>query len=214
MKTRKDNALCILLTVVLCAIVFIGCPENGSTTQGAGQGDNMTTEEESDFVLTIWAEEPALTVDELYNNWGFVINTELKNQSGQDVEIIVHILFWPYIQNWQRSGSLSHHHAPFVLLVPNNGAIRREPAWTRPPFDEPHEFIRLIVGVEGSWGDGTNNVNMMTLPVGTHEVRVAARFGLRNELPDDLPLRLPMSTGYTHTVWSNTIEITVLPSEQ
>ena len=145
------------------------------------------------FVLTISAEETSLPQGD--NFFGFYV--ELKNNSGQDLEIIVDILFWPHIPNWRSDEVATDMPERRTIFFPKNGVIRHEP-WS-PPFDRPARFG--YGGGSGYYGDEW----VEWLPVGTHELSVGAVFYIICEQG-----RENQRVG----VRSDTIVLTVLPSVQ
>ena len=137
---------------------------------------------QGDFILTISVEETTLPRGEHY--W---VTAEFKNQSGKDMEIVVDMLFWPYIPNWYTDPI--DMPGPQKILFPNNGVIRCEPGWDSPPYDET---TRFAVG-----GGGYGQYSERHLPVGKHELRFYARFCISGE---NQPIE----------IISNTIELTVI----
>jgi len=129
-----------------------------------------------DFVLTISVEETTLPQGE-----NFRVHVELKNNSGEDHEIVHVFLFWPHIPNWhlleEWGGIVIDPPAPQSRFFPANGILRNINL-------DGHESEAWLIG--------------FTLEPGTHELRFAATFNLR--LQDDFqPIQ----------VWSNPITLTV-----
>jgi len=124
-----------------------------------------------DFTLTISVVECTLTRDQLFHR-NFEFYLELENNSGKDLEIIAGVLFWPRIPNW-RPCSTNAYARPETMIFPKDGVIRREPVLSSPPFDAP---VRFGEGSSGFYGVGNPGRDSTTLPVGTHELIVEARF--------------------------------------
>ena len=144
-----------------------------------------------DFELTISVEETSLPQGE-----NFRVHVELKNNSGQDLEIVYIFLFGVDIPGWNPcdcgcddcpddgececpvSGELPE---PLSRFFPANGVIRN--IWRE------HELE--------TWPIASN-----TLEPGTHELRFSARFHVnygQNDLPHDRQIEF----------WSNTVVLTV-----
>jgi hypothetical protein len=148
-----------------------------------------------DFKVTITVEEDTLTYDELRG--GFEVYAELKNISGRDVEIETTEggIFFPRIPNWR--DIIMRDMSALNVILPPNGAIRREPYWGLELLGEPRSFIVGPRGYEG----GNDISGREWLPVGTHELRVLSMFYIIDE---DGRKRFM-------EVWSNMITLTVLP---
>jgi len=136
---------------------------------------------DEDFVLTISVEETTLPQGE-----NFIVNVELKNNSGEDKEIVHVFLFWPHIPNWH--------------LLEEWGGIAIDPPYPKTRLIEAGGVIRNIT-FDGREGGGWLIGN--TLEPGTHELRFVATFSLNCGQDDQQPIE----------VSSNTIVLTVLEPE-
>jgi len=162
-----------------------GYPSDGDDTDYPPKnGDNEYPPPiEDDFILTISVAETSVPQGQ-----HFQVYAELKNNSGQDLEIIVDILFWPSNSRWWSwyPDAMDWPPAETILFL-KDGVIRREPAWSGPPFYEPR---RIEVG-GGALPD-----------IGTHELFFGAVFYIACEQGVD---------NQRIVVSSNTVEVTVLP---
>jgi len=122
-------------------------------------------EKVGNFALTITVDEDTLTYDELYDRH-FWVYAELKNQTGEDIEIIVDVLFWLDLQNWQPNEESREMPMPETILFLRDSSIKREPVLQAGIL---HEAMRFGVGAHGD--DEEKN-----LPIGIHELRFVARF--------------------------------------
>jgi uncharacterized repeat protein (TIGR02543 family) len=106
-----------------------------------------------DFVLTISVEETTLAQGE-----DFRVTAELKNNSGEDIEIFFCSLAYPIISGWQLPIEMGAEESfEFgVTFFPKNSTMQ----------------IYAIQGVGATWHIGH------TLEPGTHELRFIARFSL------------------------------------
>ena len=149
--TKSKTSILILTVLVLlfAAVSFSGC-------LGGDQNNNNTTNvtpPEAAFVLTISAEETSLPQGE-----DFRVNVELRNDSGEDVEIVYSILFWPRIPGWEPFGGIAiDPPEPQTRLFEAGSVIRNVDVW----------------GNEGEgWLLGSD------LEQGTHELTFRASFSL------------------------------------
>jgi len=131
-------------------------------------------EPNEDFMLTISVEETTLPKGE-----NFTVNVELKNTSGENLEITHSFLFWPDIPNWS--------------IREDWGGIAIDPPEPRARFMETNSVLRNI----SVWGEecGAWLVGHTLMP-GAHELRFRATFRLQG-------------SAQQIEVWSNTIMITV-----
>ena len=107
------------------------------------------------FMLTISVAETTLPRGE-----NFRVNVELKNNSGECLEITYSILFWPSIPEW----------APF-------GGIAIDPPEPQTRIFEANSTIQNI----GIWGDeGEEWLIGDDLPPGKHELQFRATFWLQD----------------------------------
>jgi len=136
----------------------------------------------ADFVLTISTEEATLPQGE-----GFKVNVELKNTSGDDLEILHSFLFWPHIPNWH-------------FLSDDMRGISIDPPEPRIRHLEASGVLRNIELM----GNCSNEPWLVgvTLEPGTHELRFRASFNIYFGQDSTLAYQ-PVE------VWSNTIILTV-----
>ena len=159
----KTKTIAVLAIVLLLSLTLMACAQN-SPTQPAPQPDPAPAEDASpdqetygeDFVLTISVEQTSLPQGE-----DFRVDVELKNNSGEDREIVYSILFWPSIPDWHPFGGIAiDPPEPQSRLFEANGTMRNIGIWGSE--DEP-----WLVGFD--------------LEPGTHELRFRATFWLAND---------------------------------
>ena len=143
------------------------------------EDDEMVEGESSseDFVLTIYVEETTMPQGE-----DFKVNVELKNNSGEDQEIIHSFLVGPNIPDWN--------------LFKELGDLAIDPPEFRSRFFPANSVLRNI----DLWGDDGDKPWSIghTLEPGIHELRFGASFYV-GEIQEDKQIE----------IWSNTVMLTV-----
>jgi len=130
---------------------------------------------QGDFVLTISIEETTVRQGE-----NFRVNVELKNNSGDDLEITHHFLFWPIIHDW-------HLFDDWGVEIASEYQSK---------LFEAGSVLKNI----GVWGNEEEAwIFGQTLEPGTHELRFRAEFYLNWEQANQQRIE----------VWSNLITLTV-----
>ena len=163
------------------AIILANSDEGNQNGQGGGSRTSRPTPKPvtaDDFELKITAVESTVPQGE-----GVRVNVELKNNSGQDLEIVYEgSLYWPVIPGWDPFGCncIGNCRCPSRYDSPLPQSI----------FIPINNVIQL----------GEFNIDSSTLLLGTHELRFTARFWIQGQghLWDD-----------QIDVWSNTVILTV-----
>jgi len=137
-------------------------------------------EVKDDFILTIWVEETTLRQGE-----NFVVNVELRNDSGEDHEIARYFLFYPDIpkENWRFQ--------------------RIQPLWPTFELFKNNNIISQTINLN----------HYYELSQGVYQLTVKAKFFLDWEQPENpenepAPWEVPDNARQIN-ISSNTIEITV-----
>jgi hypothetical protein len=135
------------------------------------------------FELIISVEETTVAYGE-----DFVVNVELKNNSGKDCEIFFDYLFWPSILNWD-------------IFTEQNIV---GPPWLQYSSSMSFEAGSVLRNIE-TWGfeSGPRFLGASLTP-GTHELKFEALFALKSRHVDTCHESLQEIT-----VFSNTIELEV-----
>jgi len=123
-----------------------------------GESVTVVTEDESgDFILTVSVENTRVRRGE-----PFIVNVELKNNSGEDYEITYFFLFWPHIEGWH--------------IADDWGFMRAAPPGE--PQTRLFEADSIIRNTEfRDWESYAGEIGT-TLERGTHELRFGAYFHL------------------------------------
>ncbi|MCL2410967.1 MAG: hypothetical protein FWC97_04915 [Treponema sp.] len=138
---RKGGAFCAVLTVLLCAMVFISCAGNGYTAStGLGRGVNMTDKViVGDFSLTVTVNKTEASIGDTVtatvvfkNLGGRDIEAELPDwiaaAGGKSVEDILDVVFVPEGVEWAFV-DISFEPRP-KILIKSGAEIERQLEYT------------------------------------------------------------------------------------